>query len=392
MREDDPSGRDRTAIIVSGAHRSGATTMARVFERLGARVIPPGRAGAARRDRLRTVADLNEQVLERFESWWAGWESIDEDELLSLVRLVERARRLVRTHAGDEGPVVLQDPQLSRLMPLWTRALEQEGFRCVHVVALRHPRVATRSMMRRDGVGRKAAALPWLGLSLDAERHTRNHPRVFVSLDNLLRDWRSEVDRVSSALDLRWPTAPDEVAGAVEELLDGAGRPDASQSEHTAGPVAVISPVHDVLGRWSEDVVHADDVQVLESWHTALRPVRRPRSAVAHLSTERSHALADARAKGQPGGRLSSAELWSRIELEAHDLEAEAAWAWLMRERQHAGAAGQAPARSGRLDGRLVRRAVPAKVRRMVRRLTRTGSVAQGSPASEQGREPRGSR
>lgn len=343
---DQEPGRPRTAILVSGMHRSGTSAITRVVSLLGAAL--PGDTIEAKGDNERgfwegrAVIDLDETALERFGSWWGGWQSVDTRRLLASKRLDARARELVRAEFPDTDLIVLKDPRVSRLLPLWQQALEAEGFRCVHVVALRDPGAVAGSLRKRNALSPEASTLSWLAHTLDSEKHTRQEPRVFVSFENLLRDWRFEVDRVTKALGIDWPQAPAAVADAVDEFIDP-GLAHAAPAGGPPGAVTTVTPMYDVLQRWSTDDRRSGDEATIDAWRALLAPVRRPRSAVALVSRERRKMIESLKSEGKKPGAFGSARRWSPIQHQALNVEAQAAWAWLLREQRHAWDGAPAP-------------------------------------------------
>lgn len=370
---DSSEHRVRTAIIVSGMHRSGTSAITRVVSLLGAGLPADLIEGRSDNERGfwegRDVVDLNEYVLETSGSWWAGWQGFDARKLRNRERMVARARQLLREEFPPTDVVVLKDPRISRILPLWTRALEEEGFRAVHIIALRHPAAVAGSVGRRNGLSTQASTLSWLAHMLDAELYTRGQPRVFVSFEHLLRDWAREVARVSRALDLEWPRRPDEVAAAVEEFIEPGLVHEAEYS--IKGPVAAIKRVRDVLQRWSEDDVWPGDEATLDSWRALLDPVRAPRSVVAELAMRRRKAITRLESRDQDPGPLGSPQLWRQMQHEGYNIEAGAAWSWLIRERRHARAARRSRARISELRRKLESRPAPGYVGRAARRVVR---------------------
>jgi hypothetical protein len=332
---DQEPGRPRTAILISGMHRSGTSAITRVVSLLGAGL--PGDVIEAKGDNERgfwegrAVIDLDEKALEGFGSWWGGWQSVDTTQLLASERLVAGARQLVRDKFPDADIIVLKDPRVSRVLPLWQRALDEEGYRCLHVVALRHPGAVAKSLQHRNGLSPEASTLSWLAHTLDAEQHTREQPHVFVAFENLLRDWRSEMDRVSRTLDIDWPDAPDAVAEEVDEFIEP-GLARQAPAAGSPGAVSSVNPLYDVLQRWSADDHQPGDAATIETWRTLLAPVRGQRSAVALVARERRKAIEELRSRGKRPGWIGSGRRWRPIQNQALNLEAEAAWAWLMRE------------------------------------------------------------
>jgi hypothetical protein len=334
---DQETVRARTAILISGMHRSGTSAITRVLSLLGARL--PGDVIEAKNDNERgfwegrAVIDLDEQALAGCGSWWGGWQAVDTDQLLASGQLVATARKVVREGFPDAGVIALKDPRVSRVLPLWQRAFEEEGVRCLHVVALRDPAAVADSLWRRNALSPEASTLSWLAHTLDADQYTRDQPRVFVAFENLLRDWRSEMHRVSRVLDIEWPDPPEVVADIVDEFIEPglAHTPAATLS----AAVTSAAPVYDVLRRWSADDRRAGDEGTIEHWRSLLAPVREPHSAVALVARERQRAVQELRSSGRKPGRLGSGRWWRPLQNQALNLEADAAWAWLMREKQH---------------------------------------------------------
>ena len=349
----DDSTRRRTAILVSGMHRSGTSVMTRLISLLGAEL--PGRLIEGRpHDNARgffegkAFVDLDDDTLGRLGSWWGGWQSVDPAALLRRRRLVERAATLVEAEFAGADVIVVKDPRMSRLLPLWQQVLADAGFRVVHVVAVRAPEAVAASLARRNHLGDRAVALSWLAHSLDAELFTRDEPRVFLSFERLLENWPREVARLSEALDVDWAHRSEDVAGDVEEFIES-GLVHGADPEAPNGAVGDVAPVYDVFRRWAADDVRPGDAALLEEWRTAFDPVRAPVSAVAGLARERKKAIA----QGEEHAPLIdplAAKQWIRMQNRGYDAEADASWAWLHRELQR-----RHDTREARSGGRLAR-------------------------------------
>ncbi len=355
MPADATAGHRRTAILVSGMHRSGTSVMTRLVSLLGADL--PGRLIEGRpHDNARGFfegkgfVDLDDDVLGRLGTWWGGWQSVDPKALLRRRRLLERAARLVQDEFETSDVVVVKDPRMARLLPLWKRVFEDAGFRCVHVVAVRAPEAVLASLDRRNHLSERAVTLSWLAHSLDAELFTRGQPRVFLSFERLLEDWPREVARLIAALDVEWQRGPEDVRDEVEEFIES-GLGHGVDLEAPTGAVGEIAQVYDVFRRWAEDDVRSGDAEVLQPWRDALAPVRRPASPVAGVARERKLALAD-REAGAPALDGVGAKQWIRMQNRGYDAEAEVAWTWLERER----ARTATPTRIGGKRGRIARR------------------------------------
>ena len=216
----------RRAILVLGMHRSGTSALSRVVNLLGAagpaRLMPPAPDNPRGFWESEVVASLNDEMLAAGGSSWADWTRFDADRLApaALAAFRPRMEAVLRAEYGDAKLLVLKDPRLSRLLPIWQPALAAMGATSCALVALRHPAAVARSLAARDGFPQEMSLLLWLRHVLDAERVTRGMARDFVSYDALLADWRGTVARAGARLGLNWPVAADAGAADVAGFLD----------------------------------------------------------------------------------------------------------------------------------------------------------------------------
>ncbi|WP_310963485.1 hypothetical protein [Nocardioides terrisoli] len=318
-----------TVIVVSGMHRSGTSALTRVLSLMGSELpehLIPGRAEKGDDDywESRPIVDLNEELLEASGTWWGGWQSIDGSAIPEREQWIDRIRSVVRDELGGARLVVVKDPRVSRLLPLWIEGLEAEGYRCVHVVALRHPSRVARSLRRRDNLSSRASMLGWLAHNLDAELYTRDQPRVFVSLEQLGADWRHEVDRIGRALQIDWPRDADDVAAEVDAFVDPARAGGERQ------PVALVRPIVELLHRWTEDDVRPDDEALLTTWRNRFALCRSVVSPTVVLIRGQRQLLGADRLRGP-------------VRYDAFNVEADQAWIWLRRQFRERGSRPENP-------------------------------------------------
>ena len=94
-------------------------------------------------------------------------------------------------------------------------------------------------------------------------------------------------------------------------------------------------------------------------------------SGVAAVALRRRKTVVRLEARNHDSGRLDSPQLWSQIQHEGYNVEADAAWSWLIRERRHARADRRARARIRKLRRKLERPPASGRVGRAARRLAR---------------------
>ena len=76
------------------------------------------------------------------------------------------------------------------------------------------------SLAKRDGIPTTKSFLLWLLHTLESEADTREFPRVFISMEQLMDDWQAAMQRVSQILQIDWSVDYDEVREDVENFLD----------------------------------------------------------------------------------------------------------------------------------------------------------------------------
>jgi len=216
----------RIALVVLGMHRSGTSALSGSLSLLGYG-LPATLAPADHNNRhgyfeSKALWGVNDDLLAEIGSGWNDWTSVDLAALPTGLykRSLKRATEIVQTeYRHCDGPVILKDPRMCRLMPLWIEALSGAGF-LPHVVHIhRHPLEVAASVQRRDGYDPAFGLLMWLCHVLEAEHASRNLPRCFTSFNLLMQDWRQTTETIHQRLDLPLPPLQDPDKTPVEGFL-----------------------------------------------------------------------------------------------------------------------------------------------------------------------------
>jgi hypothetical protein len=106
---------------------------------------------------------------------------------------------------------------INRLTEFWFEAARREGFTVKTVIGIRNPKETAESQRKLlswiisslnismnpcDDVSRDLCTVDWLSTNFETELNSRCLPRVFVDYSMLLKDWRSQVARISTALSI----------------------------------------------------------------------------------------------------------------------------------------------------------------------------------------------
>jgi hypothetical protein len=219
---------------------------------------------------------LNETILRRHQSnWYDPTLRLEEKCAFGAQEAAYIAKIAAYLRTLPAAPlVVIKEPRITALSGLWFEAARQVGFDVAAVIAVRHPQEVVASAAKYVKTLPELSSALWLKYNLLAERHTRDIPRVFVDYANLLDDWRREIERIATTLEIDLDTAHET---AIEEFLT----PDLRR-QHYSGPVADffgtdwISAVYEVLrGAARDDPLHVSTLdRVFESYQASERDFR----------------------------------------------------------------------------------------------------------------------
>lgn len=144
-------------------------------------------------------------------------EHLPREERASLIRQVELyLSEVTRSHSV----VLLKDPRLCRLLPIWLEAADRLGKHAAAIHAVRSPLDAAASLNTRNDLALQVGVWIWIRHVLEAEAQTRDLPRVFINYETLITNWQTVAEAVS-------PLCPDAKSSpgiatqnAIERFLD----------------------------------------------------------------------------------------------------------------------------------------------------------------------------
>lgn len=217
----------RSAILVLGMHRSGTSALTRVLNLLGA-ALPRHILGAGPGNEtghwepLRLVG-YHDRMLADLGSRWDDWRPLD----LSQIAPEKRSQikfdisHILKEEYGQAPLFVLKEPRICRFLPLYGEIFAEQRITARYVLPIRNPLAVAASLRRRDEMSEGFAALLWLRHAIDAERGTRGAPRVIVSYEALMADWRPAVEALGSSIPIAWPRSLAEVQSDIGSFVDG---------------------------------------------------------------------------------------------------------------------------------------------------------------------------
>jgi len=222
---DLPTPPKRQAILVLGMHRSGTSALGGVLNALGAGA--PKTLMATHRENPRgffesaALYKAHDVLLISAGSCWHDWRPFDPQWTGSDIAGQHRQeiKALLVDEFGDAPLIFVKDPRICRFVPFTLSVLSELNIRPVVIIPLRNPLEVAASLRRHRNFALSKSLLLWLRHVLDAEYHSRQLPRYFLSYEKFLIDWRGDMDRAATKIGVKWPARSEVSEVKIEQFL-----------------------------------------------------------------------------------------------------------------------------------------------------------------------------
>jgi GT2 family glycosyltransferase/glycosyltransferase involved in cell wall biosynthesis len=244
----------RQVILILGMHRSGTSALTRVISLLGyglpRNLIPASQHNVRGFWETQALVDFHDRVLQSAGSCWQDWSEFNPEWYASPLfhDANQELQAILQAEFGDRGPLVVKDPRICRLLPLWQAALHELQIDPTVLLPLRNPLEIARSLRQRDDFTEQTALLIWLRHVLDAEQTTRDLPRAFCAYETLLSDWRGTLAQIARHAGLIWPRRSLDSELEIDDFLSAEVR------HHVISPAELTRPE---IPRWIPDAYAA---------------------------------------------------------------------------------------------------------------------------------------
>jgi hypothetical protein len=215
----------RKALVVLGMSRSGTSLLAHVLHALGA-TLPHDLMGAGPGNPLghfepQALVALNDRILQSLDRCWDDPRPIPARWFRSpaAYRFLQCVTGQIRESYGDAPLLVIKDPRLCRLLPLYLDALDVLDIEPLVILQVRPVAEVVQSLVNRDDMQPGLAEFLWLRSLIEAEAQSRHCRRVWVSMAGMIGDWPGTVRRISDGLSLEWPMERNDAIDEIGPLL-----------------------------------------------------------------------------------------------------------------------------------------------------------------------------
>jgi len=183
----------RECIVVLGMHRSGTSVLTGLISffggYIGADLMKPTEDNPKGYFENNKIYLLNEKILrEQSESWDNYSFDIDSIDSGSFERYVIHAKAVIEDELKYVNKLIIKDPRLCLLFPIWERALNELDIKIKLVFAYRSPIEVSHSLLKRDEIAIEKGLMIWSHYFLQSELFSRNYKRMLVEYDKDFKD------------------------------------------------------------------------------------------------------------------------------------------------------------------------------------------------------------
>jgi hypothetical protein len=215
----------RKAVLVLGMSRSGTSVLAHVLQAMGG-VLPHDLMGAGHGNPLGHfepvgLVALNDRILASLDRRWDDPRPMPDRWFRSRTahQFLQRIAGQIARSYDDAPLLVIKDPRLCRLLPLYLDALDMLDIEPLVILQMRPVAEVVQSLVDRDDMRPNLAELLWLRSVIEAELQSRNCRRVWVSMAEIFADWPGALCRIADGLRLEWPVDLDDAMGEIAPLF-----------------------------------------------------------------------------------------------------------------------------------------------------------------------------
>jgi hypothetical protein len=237
----------RKAVLLLGMHRSGTSLLACLLHSLGAAlprdVIGPGLGNPLGHWEPRNLVEINDAVFRAWNRRWDDVRSIDTSWFHSggTADFIDRIRLQILIDYGESELLLIKDPRICRLLPLYLAALHALDIEPLIILQLRPVYQVIESLARRDRLEPELSALLWARSILEAEHYSRDCRRVWITFDDILAHRGTALDDIAAKFDISWPFPCESADPEFDRIAEPRCRD--PQAHRGAGTMPLLLPL-----------------------------------------------------------------------------------------------------------------------------------------------------
>jgi len=183
---------EKKCLVILGMHRSGTSALSGALHLAGFNpgneLFEPEEDNPKGNFENARITMLNERILDDLYAKWNDTLLIPEDWWNSGLfdTFLDTIIQILEEEFNTGAPVLIKDPRLSILLPLYQKAFEKLHVHPGYVICTRNPLEIIASLVRRNNLSKEKSLLLWMDHQLKAELYSRNFKRIFLSYHEFL--------------------------------------------------------------------------------------------------------------------------------------------------------------------------------------------------------------
>ena len=191
-----------------GMHRSGTSALGGALEAVGIDFGQHLMSAAFDNPKgffeNQKIVEINESILNQLNSSWDALLPLPEQwwEDVNLEEFKKQIKDTLKTEFGEKNLFAIKDPRLCRLLPLWTKVLEEINTQPYVLIILRNPSQIAASLLSRNHFPKNKSLILWANYILFAELYSRKYKRKFIQFEDLLSNPNKVLTSIKEAFQL----------------------------------------------------------------------------------------------------------------------------------------------------------------------------------------------
>lgn len=196
----------KRVYFILGMHRSGTSALTGSISKVGLDVgrslMPPNEFNTKGYFENSRIINLNSKILKHFGCDWKTASLIDRVVVDGIPNdfFIEAKSIVLEEYSSNN--ILIKDPRLCILLPFWEKVFTELQYKINIIYIFRNPFDVYRSLFKRDNIEKSHADHLWLIYNFFAEYYSRNHERIFVSLDSLIYQPEKTLDHLLQFISL----------------------------------------------------------------------------------------------------------------------------------------------------------------------------------------------
>lgn len=216
------------AICILGMHRSGTSVISRIINLLGFYLGEDSNLMKGNTDNpggfweRNDIVDFHEKIMAQFKMKWdtpislpANWTFLDE-----IKPFKEELTELVLQNFSNHKAWAWKDPRTSLLLTLWKEVLDDLDISFFCLVSIRNPLDVAKSLEKRNGYSHDKSFGIWFNYNINILYEILSIPHVILYYDQLLNDWKTEIERCMPLLKIDISCVDEKLSGMINDFIN----------------------------------------------------------------------------------------------------------------------------------------------------------------------------